>query len=465
MELSMKRDLRLDARVSTAFLLLLTIILAACTQAPNTTQSGHLPAFPGAQGYGATTPGGRGGRVIEVSNLKDAGPGSLRAALESPGPRFILFQIGGTITTRSLIVVRHPYLTVAGQTAPGGGITLRASPAYNQGSLSIRTHDVILRSFRIRPGASTALSDSRRALQITAGSFNVVVDHMSISWATDVSVSIIDGSHAVTIQNCIISETLRHSTSVKGSHSKGFNISIKNYSSQQKTRDISIHNNLFADNDYRNPEADAFGPIDFRNNVIYNYGARASVFGDLNGADTPVNLVGNYYKKGPDSSDTYEVVGGNQRADSNPSFYVRGNIGPHRPASSLEQDLVVDPNDRGYIVGSPFAVPPVTTSSAAIAYKDVLTNAGTTRPIRDLVDQRIISEVKNNLGRIIDDPSQVGGWPLLAAGISKLDTDHDGIPNAWETNHGLNPHLSDSAKVGDRGGYSNLEEYINGLIR
>jgi hypothetical protein len=403
--------------------------------------------------------------VIEVTNLQDSGPGSLRAALESAGPRIILFQIGGTITTRSLIVVHNPYLTVAGQTAPGGGITLKASPAYNQGSLSIRTHDVILRSFRIRPGASTALSDSRRGLQITAGSYNVVVDHLSISWATDVSVSIIDGSHDVTIQNCIISETLRHSTSVKGPHSKGFNISIKNYSSTEKTRNISIHDNLFADNDYRNPEADAFGPIDFRNNLIYNYGTRASVFGDLNGADTPVNLVANYYKKGPDSSNTYEVVGGNQSANSNPSFYVRGNIGPHRPDNSLAQDLVIDPANRSYVVESPFVVPPVTTSSAAIAYREVLASAGMTQPVRDEVDQRVISEVKNNIGRIIDDPSQVGGWPHLAAGKPERDTDHDGIPNAWETSHGINPNLNDAAGHHNGGGYTNIEEYINGLMR
>jgi pectate lyase len=446
-------------------LLLIVLLLDSCTQSGGAPQSAGLPAFPGAQGYGATTRGGRGGRVIEVTNLADSGPGSLRAALESHGPRIVVFEIGGTITTRSIIAVDNPYLTVAGQTAPGGGITLKASPAYNQGSLSIRTHDVILRSFRIRPGASTRLSDSRRGLQITAGSYNVIVDHLSISWATDVSVSIIDGSHNVTVQNSIISETLQHSTSVDGPHSKGFNISVKNYASDEKTRNISIHNNLFADNDYRNPEADAFGPIDFRNNVIYNYGARASVFGDLNGANTPVNIVGNYYKEGPNGSNTYEVDGADRSAKSHPSFYVRGNIGPHRPDNGMADDLIVDPRDRGYVVDSAFEVPLVTTTPATRAYTEVLVNAGTTVPMRDAVDQRLILEVRDGIGQIIDDPAQVGGWPSLPAGTPRADSDHNGLPNAWEQNHGLNPQVDESSDDRNRDGYTNIEEYLNSLMR
>lgn len=424
-----------------------------------------IPAFPGAEGFGARTVGGRYGRVIEVTNLTDAGPGSLREALEAPGPRIVVFRIGGTIETLSPITVDDPYLTVAGQTAPGGGIALRASSAYKQGSLIVRTHDVVIRGLRFRTGASTELSDGRRGLFITGGAYNVVVDHCSIAWATDENVALLDGAHDITIQWSIISEGLSHSTSVTKEHSKGFSVSGKSYGSTEHTRDVSIHHDLFAHNRDRNPMNASWGLVDLVNNVIYDYGMRAIVARDVQ-TNVPMNVVGNYVKAGPDSSpDAYEVfVGETGTSPVGAQLFVRGNIGPHRSADSDPQDAVVAPDDRAYIVANAFPAPPISTTSATIAYADVLRLAGATAPQRDAVDERLTTEVSEGTGHIIDDPQEVGGWPGLAEGSPPPDSDHDGMPDDWELARSLQPFVDDSAGDRDGDGYTNVEEYINSLF-
>jgi pectate lyase len=454
--------LRLGREVSvTRWLLVLPLLIL---DFPLSATGGTIAdkAFPSAEGFGSDTPGGRGGTVCQVTNLSDSGTGSLRACLTATGPRTVVFRTGGTIEVQSPIVVTNPYLTIAGQTAPGGGITLKASPSFKQGPLEIRTQDVIIRFLRFRAGPSTALSEGRRSLLITEGSHNVIIDHCSISWGTDDNLSILDGAHDITVQWSIISEALSDSTHVEGPHSRGLAISGKNYNSTDKTRDISVHHNLFAHNAQRNPLNASYGLVDVVNNVIYNYKEKATSSYDLQ-ATVPNNIVSNYYKVGVDSSSIYEMNAHDAGTGFGSRIYVNGNIGPHRPDDTLPQENVVAPSDRIYIVPERFAAPAITTTDALQAFTDVLGGAGVRVPHLDSVDQRVISETENGTGSIIDDPSQVGGWPVLAPGAAYDDQDGDGMSNLYEKSHGLSPNdPSDGSKIAENG-YTNLENFLNKL--
>ena len=454
-------------------------------------------AFPGAEGFGAQSLGGRGGTVIEVTNLNDSGSGSLRACVEARGPRICVFRVGGTITTQSEIIAANPYLTIAGQTAPGGGITLRASQNYHEEPFVISTHDVIIRFVRFRAGASATPNSSRRSMTVNFGAYNVILDHCSFSWATDQPLLLIDGVHNVTIQWSIISEGLALSTHFEdGSfeeHSTGLSVSGKNYNSTAQTGNITIHHNLLAHNGGRNPQNAGYGLEDVVNNVIYNWGRQAFTTQDLQ-ADVPTNIVNNYFKAGIDSIG-YEVQAHhNNKSMMGPRIYLSGNIGPNRSDDTQPNISIVKPGDRDFLVESPFPAPPVTTTTAKQAYQDVLANAGARVPSLDAVDKRIIEEVKLGGGRIIDcvsvneltspiscaarvylsssdytrygihDPLDDMGWPVLAAGTPPQDSDHDGMPDNWETSHGLNPNADDSAQDRDGDGYTNLEEYLNDLV-
>ena len=194
------------------------------------TTGSDRPAFPGAEGFGASTPGGRGGRVIEVTNLNDNGPGSLRACIAAIGPRICVFRVAGTIEVESRLDVWNPYLTIAGQTAPGGGITLKNAPANAQAPLGILTHDVIIRYIRSRSGPSQEPSSNVDAITIVhladdehpdEGVYNIVIDHASFSWATDEVVNIGADAHDITIQRSIISEGLHCSNHPEGCLSLG----------------------------------------------------------------------------------------------------------------------------------------------------------------------------------------------------------------------------------------------------
>jgi pectate lyase len=413
------------------------------------------PAFPGAQGFGAHTIGGRGGRVIEVTNLNDAGAGSLRAALEAPGARIVVFRTGGTIELSDEIEVRNPYLTVAGQTAPGGGITLKSRPSNQSGTIDIVTHDVVLRYLRMRSGPHTEEGESN-PLALDEGAFNVVVDHCSLSWGVNENLTTYDETHDITLSWNVISEGLSRSVHPEGEHSRGLFIS------GDGSRNVTAHHNLIVHNNKRSPEVNTVGTVDVVNNVIYNYGAVAGQVSDKRGV--PLNFVGNYYKPGPDSDrsryelDAYLVRGTGLR------LYVRGNIGPHRQLDSLPDAYTVEPEGRQFMVGSRHRAPAVTTTSAARAYEDVLARAGARVPYVDPVDQRIIREVREGRGRIIDDSSEVGGWPALSRGTAPPDSDHDGMPNLWESARGFNPTRDDSRGDADRDGYTNVEEYLNGLV-
>jgi len=412
-----------------------------------------VPAFPGAEGFGATTPGGRGGQVIAVTNLNDDGPGSLRAAIETEGPRIVVFEVAGTIELSSTLNIDNPFITIAGQTAPGGGIALKNSPSSSKPTLRVRTHDVIIRYLRVRPGPSIEASTVLDAISMP-GAFNVVIDHCSFSWASDENVDAWYDAHDITIQWSIIAEGLLDTTREQGSHSLGMLLG------SEGSKNMSVHHNLFAHNHGRNPRMNTGGVVDVVNNVIYNPGDQPSTIRNEWNSAPPINYVGNFYKRGPDSNRDFFVD-----TDERPAaIYVRGNITPGRPSDDLDEAVgVVRDTSLAYVVEDRHAAPPITETSAFVAYDQVLANAGATLPLRDVVDWQIVADVISGGGKIIKEPADVGGWPELAAGLPPPDSDHDGMPDAWENLHGFDPNDSmDGSADADNDGYTNIEEYLNG---
>lgn len=426
----------------------------ADTPARPVPQSTALPAFPGAEGFGADTVGGRGGRVIAVTNLDDSGPGSLRAAIAEEGPRIVVFRVGGTIELQSRIDIEHPYITIAGQTAPGGGITLKNHPSVIHSPLRILTHDVVIRYIRSRPGPSEEESDVLDALTIADG-YNIVIDHSSFSWGSDEVFNIWYDVHNVTIQWSIIAEGLHESTHPEGGHSNGMLIG------SEGSGEISIHHNLFAHNRRRNPKVNMHGMADVVNNVVYN--ARYAMMIQDTYASPAVNYVGNIVIHGVNSFYDYDVRYFNE-GNNPPAIYVRGNLGTKRPTDDLADYWVVRLEDREYLVDERIEAPQVTTSSACAAYHQVLADAGVTVPRRDAVDERLVDEVINRTGQLLNDPSEVGGWPELERGEAPIDSDKDGMPDAWEETQGLDPADPDDGVLdADQDGYTNVEEYLNSL--
>lgn len=453
-----------------------------------TTAADAIPAFPGAEGYGKHAKGGRGGDVIYVTTLEDSGTGSLRSALEASVPRNVLFRISGTITLESPIVVRNPYLTIAGQTAPGDGIAIRTTGFGAQGNtintISVRTHDVVIRHIRVRPASTVAFfrEDNISASWMDAIGFwgpdahDCIVDHVSTSWGCKDEILAWDGPHDITIQNSILAEGLTPNRHSKGSLIGG------------RANQVTFYRNLFAHNEGRNPYVKASdrddAPAIFQvvNNVIYDWGRYSSEIGcddsrywSPNPGMTYANLIGNYYKAGPSTDRlTYEILA---CLKGRVKVYVAGNIGPHRPTEAQDEwDLVglrwlaLDqqappgtPADASiFRADSPFDTPPVPILSAAEAYADVLNHVGATRPKRDAADLRIIADVRNGTGHIIADPSEVGGWPDLPV-VSRpddYDTDGDGMPDAWELAR-FGTLARDGRGDADADGYTDLEDLLN----
>lgn len=435
-----------------------------------------VKAFPGAEGFGADSVGGRGGQVIEVTNLNDSGSGSLRAALSASGRRICVFRTGGTIEVRSPLRISNPYITIAGQTAPGGGITLRNAPGSTiDATLSIETHDVILRYVTIRRGpggAGDAIEIAKQGIDVV---YRVMIDHCSISWAVDENASSWYAVHHVTIQWSIISEALDCSTHPKGCHSKGF--MIGSYASDENkdhpgAYDISFHHNLLAHNGERNPLVKTAGLSDVVNNVVYNpFGTFSHVDMEDQLVKVLANYVGNYFKSGP-ATDQKSGIEAVSATSIGAGIFVDGNVVRYRSGTELTGVDTVDKNSRQYLVTSRYDAPVVTTVSAYQAYDEVLADAGSNRGLncdgvfysrRDAIDTRIIDDVRNGTGRIIDDPSQVGGWLAIAPGTPCDDADKDGMPDAWERANGLDPNNSaDAAGDADGDGYTNIEEFLNG---
>ena len=420
-----------------------------------------LPVFPGAEGFGTRTTAGRGGKVIEVTSLADEGPGTLRAAVNDPSARIIVFRAAGTIELKSELQINHPFVTIAGQTAPGGGICIKDA------GITIITHDVLIQHIRVRPGNKGAVdADINDAVSIlgphgdSRGAYNVVLDHISASWGEDETVSTWYGAHDITISWSIISEALNRSRHRKKTHSAGLLIGDSSYN-------VSIHHNLLAHNDFRNPLIAGGGTHDIVNNVIYNWGVLPAEIVDY-GSNTFLNFVGNYFVAGPSTNPgPYEIL----FPQGNPKIFVRDNIGPHRPDPNMDEWAIVgfQWGEQGvapvkHRSSTKFETPQISTQSSDEAMKIVLAEAGATRPQRDAVDRRIVDDVKNRTGKIIDSPEQAGGYPELPGGIPPVDSDHDGMSDEWERRMNLNPQdASDSNGDLDEDGYTNIEEYLHSL--
>ncbi len=428
---------------------------------PVETQVG-LPVFPGAEGFGTRTIAGRGGKVIEVTSLTDDGPGTLRAAINNPFPRIIVFRTSGIIELKSELQIPYPFVTIAGQTAPGGGVCIKGA------GIAIMTHDVLIQHIRVRPGnkgpVDADINDAISILGQYAGqnddAYNIVVDHISASWAEDETVSTWYGAHDITISWCIISEALNRSRHRKRTHSAGVLIGDSSYH-------VSMHHNLLAHNDFRNPLISQGGTHDIVNNVIYNWGAIPGEVEDY-GSNSFINFVGNYFIAGPSTNPgPYEIL----FPQGNPRIYVEDNIGPHRPDPNMDEWSIVGFGwgEKGvapetYRSFTKFTTAPITTDSAAEALDKVLAEAGAIVPQRDAVDQRVVNDVKNETGSIIDSPDDIGGYPKLASSIPPIDSDHDGMPDDWESKMGLDPKdASDGNGDLDQDGYTNIEEYLHSL--
>ena len=427
-----------------------------------------VPAFPGAEGFGAKISGGRGGKVLIVSNLNDSGPGSFREACNTPGPRIVVFEVSGLIDLETPIEIKEPKITIAAQTAPGEGICLRKS------GLVVRTSDVIVRFLRSRPGPLSG--QDMDAISMGGDSkgpeyHGAIFDHCSASWSVDECLSPSGPIYDVTVQWCLIGEPLNRSVHKKGAHAYG--------SLVHGIGGITLHHNLWVDCDERSPRLgdNFFLPpwptFDVRNNVMYNWGRLAS---GLTGDDFSTNYVGNYLRPGPSSSDRAPIV---LTKTAHVKYFVQGNVVEGRPQHTKDTASMfaitssqggtnrnAKPGDTRKpvtLVDQPFEVPPVQTTSAELAYGEVLSQVGAIAPVRDAVDERLVKQVISRTGRIIDSPDEVGGWPQYPSVRGPKDTDRDGMPDDWEVAHGLNPNQPADASMDSGDGYTNIEKYSNGL--
>ena len=359
-----------------------------------------MPAFPGAEGYGAFTPGGRGGKRVFADNLDDSGPGSLRAALGAVGPRTVVFRVAGTIVLATPIPVTEPFLTLDASEAPRPGVTLRRH------GLEVRTHDVVLRHFRIRIGDDDVRRDDSNirygagdgdyALDFRDGAKNCIADHLSLSWSTNKLLSTTKLADLITIQWCILSESL--------------NLEGHGYASITGGNRVTWHHNLFAHNLSRNVRFQGAVDADFRNNVIYDWGT-TTAYGEFD----RLNYVGNYLKPGPSTTQKPLLYHNGNAAILPGTLFMAGNvIEGDRRASADNWTGTRFYYDRSELSArEPFPAPPVATESAAAAFADVLRLAGATQPERDPIDRRIIEEVRAGTGRIVESVDEAGGWPEM----------------------------------------------------
>ena len=419
-----------------------------------------LLAFPGAEGSGRYAMGGRGGQVLRVTNLNDTGPGSLRAAVEAEGPRTVVFDIGGTIRLASPLRIRRGRITIAGQTAPGGGITLRDQP------LIVAADDVVIRHIRSRLGDESGVEAD--AVSIERGR-RIILDHVSASWSVDETLSVGSrydpperGVYDVTIQWSVIAESLNASGHAKGEHGYG-SLVRGGYGAR-----MTFHHNLWAAHRARMPRPGNYNPasvdpegprIEFRSNVFYDWGGSRAGYNADTDSVSSYAFTGNSYIAGPDSEDrmAFEEEGG-----APARAWFEGNamdgVVPADPWSLVEG--AGRPDYR--LPGRPHWADP-TEEAAAEAKVRVLGRAGAGR-IRDAVDLRVIDGVRSRTGRIIDSQAQVGGWPELEAGTPWIDGDGDGMPDDWERTQGLDPaNGADGSLDRDGDGYTNLEDWLNSL--
>ncbi|WP_037470510.1 hypothetical protein [Sinorhizobium fredii] len=420
---------------------------------------GRQRAFPTAEGFGAGSVGGRGGKVIYVVNTNESGPGSLRVCVEASGPRVCIFRTGGTITLREKsLVVRNPFLTIAGETAPGGGVAIRNGGTQIRPSIEIWTNDVIIRHIRLRPGPHARKACCSGGLGMySEAARDIMLDHISASWGSDETIDSEDASN-FTWQWGIASEPLLKGGPGKANRARNMLFT--------KGGNVSVHHSLFAFGKFRNPQIKMKTPgavADVVNNVFFSPAWQYVVsFGD-EWTHIQANVVGNYKIAGQKLRNDHMVQLFSESGLGH-SIYVKDNYDePYRTEPDQDDSLVLTEDQRRYVVKAPFEVPTIRTSAPMVAYDEVLADAGATKPERDPVDKRIIEAIKNRSGRLLKtDPRDVGGWPDLDAGTPYQDGDMDGISDDWEAKSGLDPANADDGRVDmDGDGWSNLEEFLH----
>ncbi|MBC2605228.1 polysaccharide lyase [Pelagicoccus albus] len=444
---------------------------------PDDLPQADIPAFPGAQGGGMYSFGGRGGKVFVVTNLNDRGPGSFREACEAGGPRIVVFNVAGIIKLEERLIIRAPYITIAGGTAPGDGVCIAGD------TVELETHDVVIRQMRFRRG-ETWVGDRNDSLGGNPIG-NIMIDHVSASWGLDENMSMYrhmydpgDGSKKqklptvnITIQNSIFSEAL-------DTYDHAFGSTIGGYNS-------TFHHNLWASNTGRNASVGMIYDFTFANNVIFNWRHRTTDGGDHR---SYYSMINNYYKPGPvtpEGAISHRIIKPEARRSKFPindfgRVYASGNVieGNEKVTADnwaggvqLEKENGVVPERKlpEIRIDKPYPHSYLEITSAEQAYEDVLENAGATLPKRDPVDERIVKmvrtgEVLYKEGKgIITDIKQVGGYPEYH-GKPYKDSDGDGMPDKWEKMHGLNPKDASDASADLNGdGYTNIEDFINGM--
>jgi pectate lyase len=415
-------------------------------------------AFPGADGFGKFTSGGRGGKIYIVTTLQDDGPGSFREAVKAKEKRIIVFAVSGNIELKSPITIHHGEVTIAGQSAPGDGICIQ-----NQ-SVSIQANNVIIRFLRFRLG--DLAGQETDAFGGAKYSEHIIIDHCSVSWATDECASFYRNRN-FTLQWCIISESLNKSVHTKGEHG---------YGGIWGGMGASFHHNMLAHHTSRLPRFSGSSTtpnspdelVDFRNNIIYNWGGNNTYGGERG----KYNVVNNYYKAGPATKPKSNWM-------LNPSapygrFYVEGNVyhGNETVSADNWKGGVKAEHPDSARVGTPFEVEAIKVQSAQAAFADVIKYAGASLK-RDAVDKRIVQEVKTGTATfgqahdgIIDSQRDVGGWPVLQSAPARKDTDADGLPDAWEKKHRLNAtDPLDAITTAADSTYTYIECYLNELVK
>jgi hypothetical protein len=463
---------------------------------PEDLPQSKIAAFPGAEGGGAFSFGGRGGKVYVVTSLADSGPGTFRWACEQGGARTVVFNVAGIIQLKSPVIIRAPYITIAGQSAPGDGVCIAGE------SVWINTHDVVVRYMRFRRGATEVTRRDDALGGNPVG--NIMIDHVSASWGLDENMSIYRHVYDrggtkqeklptvnVTIQNSIFSEALDTYNHAFGSTIGGLN--------------STFMRNLWANNIARNPSVGMYGDFGFVNNVVFNWWNRSADGGDNN---SKYSFINNYFKPGPitpkDKPIGHRILKPESGRDAKNAStfgkaYVTGNIVEGNEKVTADNWAggvqIEDMEDAGkhteaIRVNDPMPMAKVSLLATKDAYNYVLENAGAALPKRDAVDKRIIETVKTgkisyveggktHIGdkfikrRLPDDsykqgiivhPSQVGGYPEYK-GTPYKDSDGDGMPDVWETKHGLNSKsAADASQDRDKDGYTNIEEYLNSLV-
>ncbi len=459
---------------------------------PTYEQDGVIRAFPGAEGGGMYTTGGRGGKVIHVTNLNDSGAGSLRAALNESGARTIVFDVAGTIQLKSELRIKNGDVTIAGQTAPGGGICLRDY------SVVVNANNVIIRFMRFRMG-----DEAKHEGDAIWGRYyqDIILDHCSMSWCTDECGSFYANKN-FTMQWCLLGESLNESVHGKGSHGYGGIWGGKN---------ASFHHNMLASHKSRNPRfchpqvysnylETHRGNVDYRNNVVYNWGDNSTYGGE----DSHINMVGNYYKPGPASKQRNYFIDANGYYSSGstqynyPRLYMEDNYHSAGYAAALNSDnwlgvywhdgqATGDPAGARLTAPLPIKKDDVTlcytsTHKVSDAYAHVLDYVGASNR-RDAVDTRLVADARSgsatymnggngSTGGIIDTQSAVGGWPVLAATDAEIkrattDTDGDNIPDYYEELLGLDKSKADATgkTLDPQGLYTNFEIYLHYLVK